>query len=101
MEAFVLAHLCLAAQGPATTGLPMPGPGFFSSPERPAGAYNAGRFVAPASGALNGVSPQLYPPRPGFIPTIGSPASATQTAPSAAVANPTGKSLVIFGKLIV
>ena len=79
----------LSFQGPASTGLPMPGPGFFSSPERPTGAYNAGRYIPP--GGIDSVSTQLHPPRPGFIGTIGSPVSNAQTPPRAAVADKTGK----------
>ena len=73
-------------QGPATSGLPMPGPGFFSSPDRPTAAYGA-RFMPP--GAVDGAA-QLHPPRPGFIGTIASPAT-TQTAPAAATAGKPGK----------
>ena len=67
----------------------MPGPGFFSSPERPTGAYNAGRYIPP--GGIDTVSTQLHPPRPGFIGTIGSPVSNAQTPPRAAVADKAGK----------
>ena len=66
----------------------MPGPGFFSSPERPTGAYNAARYIQP--GAIETGTTQLHPPRPGFVGTTGSPVSSAQTPPSATTANKAG-----------
>ncbi len=56
----------------------MPGPGFFSSPERPTGAYNAARYPSP--GAL------INPPRPGFVGTIAAPTTVAKTPPTASIA---------------
>ena len=73
----------------------MPGPGFFSSPERPTAAYNAARYIPP--GSVDAGTSQLHPPRPGFIATIGSPVPSAQTLPGAAIANKAG---LFFSQII-
>lgn len=73
----------------------MPGPGFFSSPERPTGAYNAARYIPPG-GLQTGTA--LHPPRPGFIGTIGSSVANVQTPPGVTAASTAGRLQLVIGQ---